>query len=142
MCYDPESDVSESVLNPYGDGHWMTVMSNIPAKKVWVDPFGYGHVNPDSSLRLETNLLLEEHTTGHMFQIPQSGWGHHLIHWDYLIPLAMPQPIIYSPAVVADPLDGKGGAEPIYETTTVPGKNWENPNPQARRRTTFGRIQV
>jgi hypothetical protein len=61
----------------------------------------------------------------------------------YLIPLAMPQqPIIYNPAVVADPLDGKGGAEPIYESTTVLGKIWEDPNPQVGRTTTFGRIQA
>jgi hypothetical protein len=46
----------------------------------------------------------------------------------YLIPIAMPQqPVIYNHAVVVDPLDGVGGAEPIYKTTTVPGKVWENP---------------
>ena len=60
----------------------------------------------------------------------------------YLIPLASPeQPVIYNPAVTRDPLDGKGGAEPIYEATTVPHKDWENPDPQVGRTITFGRIQ-
>lgn len=60
----------------------------------------------------------------------------------YLIPIASPEePVIYNPAVTGDPLDGKGGAEPIYEATTVPGKHWENPDPQVGRSITFGRIQ-
>jgi len=59
----------------------------------------------------------------------------------YLIPIASPnEPIIYNPAVTKDPLDGQGGAEPIYEATTVPGKDWENRDPQVGRTITFGRI--
>lgn len=61
----------------------------------------------------------------------------------YLIPVPMPQPpVIYNPTVAPDPDNGVGGAEPIFETTTVPGKLWNNPDPQVGRTITFGRIQT
>ncbi len=60
----------------------------------------------------------------------------------YLIPIAAPErPVIYNPVVSADPLDGIGGAEPIYEATTVPGQIWENPDKQVGRSVVFGRIK-
>jgi hypothetical protein len=71
---DPQSDVADSLLNPYGDGHWLTVMSNIPADKVWVDPFGYGHVNAATLAKLEANLLQEIHYDGRMISIPPTNW--------------------------------------------------------------------
>lgn len=61
----------------------------------------------------------------------------------YLIPIAMPQrPIIYNPVVERNPLEGVGGAEPIYSTDTVPHKHWENPDKQIGRTIAFGRIQA
>lgn len=61
----------------------------------------------------------------------------------YLIPIAQPdEPIIYNPVVTPDPLNGKGGAEPIYEATTVPGKEWENKDPQVGRTISWGRVQA
>ena len=58
----------------------------------------------------------------------------------YLIPIADPRyPIIYNP-VEDDPLDGKGGAEPIYQANTVPGRTWDNERPPIGRTVVFGRI--
>jgi hypothetical protein len=45
------------LLNLYGDGHWLIVMSNIPADKVWVDPFRYSHVSAPTLTKLEANFL-------------------------------------------------------------------------------------
>jgi hypothetical protein len=59
----------------------------------------------------------------------------------YLIPVVEPNPpLIYNP-INPDPLDGVGGSEPVYTANTVPGKHWENPDVQAGRTLTFGRIQ-
>ena len=60
----------------------------------------------------------------------------------YLIPVyPNALPTIFDPIVQKDPLDGKGGAEPITSAKTEPDKQWENPDPQAGRSITFGKIQ-
>jgi len=45
-----------------------------------------------------------------------------------------------------DPLNGKGGGEPVFDARTVPdgkgGKDWENKNVQIGRTVTFGQIQT
>lgn len=71
----------------------------------------------------------------------------------YLIPITSnPTPVIYNPAPVRpfnpafdpNPLDGKGGAEPL----THAGRNhplekpWDNPDPQTGRTVTFSNIQT
>ena len=59
----------------------------------------------------------------------------------YLIPLADPRyPIIYNPVVSDDPLNGKGGAEPLTPANGVPGRTWENPVVPTGRTITFNRI--
>jgi len=60
----------------------------------------------------------------------------------YLIPLNTSLPTIFNPVVRPDPLDGRGGGEPIYDPRTVPGKDFENVNPQIGRTVTFGKIQT
>jgi hypothetical protein len=60
----------------------------------------------------------------------------------YLIPVVNVElPTIYNPVVRPDPLDGKGGGEPIFDPRTVPGKDWENVNIPIGRTIAFGRIQ-
>jgi hypothetical protein len=60
----------------------------------------------------------------------------------YLIPTSNALPTIFNPVVRPDPLDGVGGGEPIFDPRTVPGKDWENVNPQIGRTITFGKIQT
>lgn len=65
----------------------------------------------------------------------------------YLIPVVNTGlPTIFNPVVRPDPLNGKGGGEPIFDPRTVPsipgGKDWENPNIQIGRTITFGSIQT
>jgi hypothetical protein len=61
----------------------------------------------------------------------------------YLIPILTPaQPAIYNPAFEKDPANGTGGAEPIFETGQVPGRDYDNQKPQIGRTVTFGRIQA
>jgi hypothetical protein len=65
----------------------------------------------------------------------------------YLIPVVNTGlPTLYNPVVRRDPLDGKGGGEPVFDPRTVPavngGKDWENKNVQIGRTVTFGQIQT
>jgi hypothetical protein len=60
----------------------------------------------------------------------------------YLIPLVqLPKPIIFNP-VFPDPLDGIGGAEPIFQVNEVPGRHWENQDKPVGRTVTWGNIQT
>ena len=59
----------------------------------------------------------------------------------YLIPVVNTGlPTLYNPVVRPDPLDGRGGGEPVFDPRTVPGKNWENPNIPIGRTVEFGKI--
>lgn len=61
----------------------------------------------------------------------------------YLIPVVNTGlPTIFNPVVRPDPLDGKGGGEPVFDPRTVPGKDWENPNIPIGRTVTFGKLQT
>jgi hypothetical protein len=61
----------------------------------------------------------------------------------YLIPVVNTGlPTIFNPVVRPDPLDGKGGGEPVFDPRTVPGKNFENVNIQIGRTVEFGKIQT
>ena len=60
----------------------------------------------------------------------------------YLIPLNQGLPTLFNPVVRPDPLDGQGGGEPLFDPRTVPGKDWENVNPQVGRSISFGKIQT
>lgn len=59
----------------------------------------------------------------------------------YLIPVVNTGiPTMFNPVVRPDPLDGKGGGEPIFDPRSVPGKDWENVNIPIGRTVTFGKI--
>ncbi len=58
----------------------------------------------------------------------------------YLIPLNTGLPTIFNPVVRPDPLDGKGGGEPVFDPRTVPGKDFENIHIPIGRTVTFGKI--
>ena len=59
----------------------------------------------------------------------------------YLIPINEPEcPLIYNP-VSQTHIPGDG-AQPVFDAHTVPGKHWENKDPQIGRSITFGRIQT
>jgi len=61
----------------------------------------------------------------------------------YLIPVNTGLPTIFNPIVVDNPFDGgAGNGEPIVDTRTDKDKVWENPDPQAARTITFGKIQT
>jgi hypothetical protein len=65
----------------------------------------------------------------------------------YLIPVVNTGlPTIFNPVVRPDPLDGKGGGEPVFDPRTVPaipgGKDWENRNIPIGRTVEFGKIQT
>lgn len=57
----------------------------------------------------------------------------------YKIPVAEPEnPVIFNPASQFDP---GHGAQPVFQSDTVPGKHLEHPDKQVGRTITFGRIQ-
>lgn len=57
----------------------------------------------------------------------------------YEIPLFEPEnPVIYNPASQPDP---GHGAQPVFQTDTMPGKHLEHPTKPVGRTVTFGRIQ-
>ena len=70
----------------------------------------------------------------------------------YLIPVNTGLPTLFDPIVTVNPNDGGSGpggpgntngssGEPITDARTEPDKQWENPDPQAGRTITFGKIQ-
>jgi hypothetical protein len=59
----------------------------------------------------------------------------------YLIPVVNTGlPTIFNPVVRPDPLDGKGGGEPVFDPRTVPNKDFENVNIPIGRTVEFGKI--
>jgi hypothetical protein len=62
----------------------------------------------------------------------------------YLIPVIAgnPNPSLFNPVFQKDPTNGVGGTEPLFEKENVVDAQWENPNPEVGRTTTWGAIQT